>query len=87
MTSAEFRQACAKAIGQGSEDVLIELDRPANSRNKMRLLRSRGPKGDVLGPGRTSQHTIVIFQVDMVLSWLDGKGSTVWGKPDEEVKT
>ena len=84
MTTTEFRAVCKKAVSEGSADVIIELDRPALGRNQMRLIRSRGPRGGVLGPGRTNKHTLVLFQVDMVLSWLDGKGSKVWGNPDEE---
>lgn len=84
MTSAELRKACAKATGDRLEDVIIELDRPARERSNMRLLPGRGPKGQVLGVGRTNRHTLALFQVDMVLMWLDGKGSKVWGKADEE---
>ncbi len=79
-----FRKACIEAIGDGSSDVIIELDRPSLGRDTMRLVRSKGPRGNVLCQGRTYKHTLVLFQVDMILSWLDGKGSKVWGEPDEE---
>ncbi len=85
MTTTEFCTICVNALGHGSSDVIIELDRPSLGRDTMRLVRSKGPKGNVLGPGRTNKHTLVLFQVDMILSWLDGKGSKVWGEPDEEI--
>ena len=83
MTTTEFRTACVAAIGDGSSDVIIELDRPSLGRDTMRLVRSKGPKGNVLGPGRTNKHTLVLFQVDTVLLWLGGNNPKESGNLDD----
>ena len=72
MSPAELREACQYNLSQGGDVVLLTLPGPPPKRGYyMRLLRTRGPLGEIINTNQSTGDSVVRFKATAVLKFID----------------
>lgn len=71
MNSDELRKACETTIASGCDVILLTLPPPPGNGYTMRLLRTSGPRGDIVCTNQQTGASVVRFRASRVLKYLD----------------
>lgn len=72
MSVDELRAACQSNIDQGGDVVLLTLPGPPPKRGYyMRLLRTRGPLGEIINTNQSTGVSVVRFKASAVLKFIE----------------